>query len=69
MIRAREREGSDEGEEWIGTGRPEDSRISNPQSFAREDVVRPQITRGTPEGRGWEAIEKIRRVEGRVAYV
>ena len=67
MIRTRERKGSDQWKQRITAGRPENSRIGDPQSFAREDVVRPQIARRTAEGRGREAIEKVRRVEGRVA--
>ncbi len=69
MIRARKREGSDEEEERIRAQRPEDGCVEDTQVLSRKHVVGSQVTRGTPEGRGREAIEKVCRVEGRVAYV
>lgn len=69
MIRARERERSDEGEKRIVAGGPEHSRIGNPQVLPREHIVRSQVSGGTAEGRGREAIEKVRGVKGWVAQV
>ena len=64
MVRTREREGSDEGEQRIVTGGPEHCRACNLHVLSRENIVRPEVAGSTAERRGRETVKEVCGIEG-----